>query len=214
MGITDRKEREKQELKDLILKEAKAVFLEEGYEKTSIRKIADRIEYSPTTIYLYFKDKSDLLLELHRQSFHQFFLVLSSVTNIEDPFERLIETGKRYIEYGIKNPEEYELKFQLKAPLEALECKNEIWSDGQKAICFVQEIVDRCIDAGYFSKSMDSESMSIMLWAEVHGLVTLYNSNRLDMFKHKKEVSTVIGEAFNLFIKFLQTVAQHKTRIL
>ncbi len=136
------------------------------------------------------------------------------MTNIEDPFERLIETGKRYIEYGIKNPEEYELKFQLKAPLEALECKNEIWSDGQKAICFVQEIVDRCIDAGYFSKSMDSESMSIMLWAEVHGLVTLYNSNRLDMFKHKKEVSTVIGEAFNLFIKFLQTVAQHKTRIL
>ena len=52
MGITDRKEREKQELKELILKEAKAVFLEEGYEKTSIRKIADRIEYSPTTIYL------------------------------------------------------------------------------------------------------------------------------------------------------------------
>ena len=71
MGITDRKEREKQELKDLILKEAKAVFLEEGYEKTSIRKIADRIEYSPTTIYLYFKDKSELLLELHKQSFHQ-----------------------------------------------------------------------------------------------------------------------------------------------
>ena len=204
MGITDRKEREKQELKELILKEAKAVFLEEGYEKTSIRKIADRIEYSPTTIYLYFKDKSELLLELHKQSFHQFFNVLSSVSTISDPFERLVQTGKRYIEYGIKNPEEYELKFQLKAPLAALECKNEIWSDGQQAICFVQSIVDNCIEAGYFSKSMDSQSMSIMLWAEVHGLVTLYNSNRLDMFQLDKNVQHLVDEAFNLFVQFLQ----------
>ena len=204
MGITDRKEREKQELKDLILKEAKAVFLEEGYEKTSIRKIADRIEYSPTTIYLYFKDKSELLLELHKQSFHQFFNVLSTVSTISDPFERLVQTGRRYIEYGIKNPEEYELKFQLKAPLAALECKNEIWSDGQQAICFVQSIVDNCIEAGYFSKSMDSQSMSIMLWAEVHGLVTLYNSNRLDMFQLDKNVQHLVDEAFNLFVQFLQ----------
>ncbi len=210
MGITDRKEREKQELKDLILKEAKAVFLEEGYEKTSIRKIADRIEYSPTTIYLYFKDKSELLLELHKQSFHQFFNVLSSVSTISDPFERLVQTGKRYIEYGIKNPEEYELKFQLKAPLAALECKNEIWSDGQQAICFVQAIVDNCIEAGYFSKSMDSQSMSIMLWAEVHGLVTLFNSNRLDMFQLDKNVQHLVDEAFNLFVQFLQMYA-HKT---
>jgi AcrR family transcriptional regulator len=204
MGITDRKEREKQELKELILKEAKAVFLEEGYEKTSIRKIADRIEYSPTTIYLYFKDKSELLLELHKQSFHQFFNVLSSVSTISDPFERLVQTGRRYIEYGIKNPEEYELKFQLKAPLAALECKNEIWSDGQQAICFVQSIVDNCIEAGYFSKSMDSQSMSIMLWAEVHGLVTLYNSNRFDMFQLDKNVQHLVDEAFNLFVQFLQ----------
>lgn len=204
MGITDRKEREKQELKELILKEAKAVFLEEGYEKTSIRKIADRIEYSPTTIYLYFKDKSELLLELHKQSFHQFFNVLSTVSTISDPFERLVQTGRRYIEYGIKNPEEYELKFQLKAPLAALECKNEIWSDGQQAICFVQSIVDNCIEAGYFSKSMDSQSMSIMLWAEVHGLVTLYNSNRLDMFQLDKNVQHLVDEAFNLFVQFLQ----------
>lgn len=210
MGITDRKEREKQELKDLILKEAKAVFLEEGYEKTSIRKIADRIEYSPTTIYLYFKDKSELLLELHKQSFHQFFNVLSSVSTISDPFERLVQTGKRYIEYGIKNPEEYELKFQLKAPLAALECKNEIWSDGQQAICFVQAIVDNCIEAGYFSKSMDSQSMSIMLWAEVHGLVTLFNSNRLDMFQLDKNVQHLVDEAFNLFVQFLQMYV-HKT---
>jgi AcrR family transcriptional regulator len=205
MGITDRKEREKQELKDLILKVAKEVFLEEGYEKTSIRKIADRIEYSPTTIYLYFKDKNDLLLELHRQSFHQFFQVLSSVMDVADPMERLIATGKKYITYGIQNPEAYELKFLLKSPLEALECKNEIWADGERALHFVQAIVEECIRMGYFDPRLDAESMSILLWSQVHGLVTLSNRNRLDMYKHKKEVSALIEEVFSLFVDFIRS---------
>ncbi len=205
MGITDRKEREKQELRDQILQAAKELFLEEGYEKTSIRKIADRIEYSPTTIYLYFKDKNELLLELHREAFGKFFEMLSSVISIEDPYDMLIEVGKRYIEYGIINPSAYELKFKLKAPLEALECKNEIWADGEKAICFVQAIVDRCIDKGYFPKKTDSEAMSVMLWGQVHGLVSLYNDNRLDMFKLRKDVRGVIDDAFQVFTQILGT---------
>lgn len=120
MGIPDRKEREKQELRDLILKEARALFLEEGFEKTSLRKIAERIEYSPTTIYLYFKDKNELFLALHEESFQRFFSALSSVASVPDPFERLTALGRAYIEYGINNPEEYDLKFLLKAPLETL----------------------------------------------------------------------------------------------
>ena len=57
---------------------------------------------------------------------------------------------------------------------------------------------------------MDSQSMSIMLWAEVHGLVTLFNSNRLDMFQLDKNVQHLVDEAFNLFVQFLQMYA-HKT---
>jgi AcrR family transcriptional regulator len=53
MGISDRKEREKQEMKQLIIDAAMRMFVEDGYEKTSIRNIADKIEYSPGTIYLY-----------------------------------------------------------------------------------------------------------------------------------------------------------------
>ena len=60
MGIAERKEREKMEMHDRILQAATVMFLEDGYEKTSIRNIADKIEYSPATIYLYFKDKDEL----------------------------------------------------------------------------------------------------------------------------------------------------------
>ena len=62
MTITTRKERQKEELKGKILQAAKELFMEKGFEDTSIRNIAEKIEYSPTTIYLYFKDKDDIFL--------------------------------------------------------------------------------------------------------------------------------------------------------
>ncbi|HQW03934.1 MAG TPA: helix-turn-helix domain-containing protein, partial [Saprospiraceae bacterium] len=65
MGINERKERERDAVKDLILSAAREIFLAEGYENTSIRKIATKIEYSPGIIYNHFKDKNDLLLALH-----------------------------------------------------------------------------------------------------------------------------------------------------
>ena len=57
MGIKERQVRQKEVLRQDILDAARDLFIEEGYENTSMRKIAERIEYSPTTIYYYFKDK-------------------------------------------------------------------------------------------------------------------------------------------------------------
>src|SRR5262244_2221370 len=60
MGVMERRIREKQALRQEILDAARELFVTEGYENVSMRKVAERIEYSPTTIYLYFKDKADL----------------------------------------------------------------------------------------------------------------------------------------------------------
>src|ERR687885_1755275 len=61
MGVQERRAREKQELRQEILDAARELFIREGFENVSMRKIADKIEYSPTTIYLHFQDKADLL---------------------------------------------------------------------------------------------------------------------------------------------------------
>ena len=204
MGISDRKDREKKELNDLILKEARALFLQEGFEKTSIRKIADRIEYSPATIYLYFKDKNELLLALHQESFTHLFEALSSVASVPDAFERLIALGRAYIEYGLKHPEEYDLMFMLSAPLEALECKQEIWCDGQKAIDLVKMMVEDCKQNGYFKPDVDAEIAAIMLWAQVHGIVSLHLKHRFNMFEGK-DLPILIDDTFKLFTRTLQS---------
>ena len=64
MGISERKEREKLEMRRKIVDVAKDLFIHEGFEKTSIRQIAEKIEYSPATIYLYFKDKTEIFQEI------------------------------------------------------------------------------------------------------------------------------------------------------
>ena len=69
MGISDRKEREKRELRTKIIEATTKLLVEEGYEKTTIRKVAEAIEYSPRTVYLYFKDKDSLLMEIIEEGF-------------------------------------------------------------------------------------------------------------------------------------------------
>ena len=61
MGVAERRAREKEELRQEILTAAREMFVEEGFANVSMRRIADKIEFSPTTIYLYFQDKSGLL---------------------------------------------------------------------------------------------------------------------------------------------------------
>lgn len=136
MGITERKEREKEEMRLLILKAARKLFLEQGFEKTSVRNIADAIEYSPATLYLYYKDKNELLFAVHEEAFLKLMEELSSVKDIKEPFERLVEMGHRYIKYAIENPELYDLMFIMTAPMETLACRDEIWEDGLSLLAY------------------------------------------------------------------------------
>ena len=69
MGIAERRTRHKASLRNEILDAARALFVEEGYDAVSMRKVAQRIEYSPTTIYLYFKDKGELFQAICEEMF-------------------------------------------------------------------------------------------------------------------------------------------------
>ena len=71
-----------------ILETAKQIFIEEGFEKASIRAIADRIEYSPATIYLYFKDKNELFFSVHEMGFEKLIEEMTTaIQGINDPLE-------------------------------------------------------------------------------------------------------------------------------
>jgi AcrR family transcriptional regulator len=171
MGIKERKERKKDEIRSAILEESLKLFHEEGYANITMRQIAKKIEYSPTTIYLYFKNKDEIFYELHNLGFEKFSAAQESLLTIKDPFERLIEHAKKYIQFAIENQEYYDIMFIMRnVGLYIKEEKD--WSQGTKTYNFLRMNVEDCMKAGYFGgQSLDVIVFS--MWSYVHGIASL-----------------------------------------
>ncbi len=87
MGISERRERERHEVRRKILDAARELFMIEGYERVTMRRIADAIEYSPTTIYHHFEDKDDLVNALCHEEFAQLLSALDLRDRAGDPVQ-------------------------------------------------------------------------------------------------------------------------------
>lgn len=180
MGITERKEREKLELRDQILLAAKDILAREGQEKLSIRKIASQIEYSPGTIYLYFKDKDEIVYELMQMGFQLMTQAMGEQLLVVDPVVRVRTIGEAYINFGLNFPDWYDLMFNSHQPIKHLErCQSE-WGHGfqlfEALVTTCREIMEKC-DLPATSPRV----LALMLWSSVHGLVNLALSQRLEM---------------------------------
>src|ERR1700757_2609359 len=116
MGVRERREREKSETRDKILDAARELFVSEGYEGVSMRKVAEKIEYSPTAIYVHFHDKQELFLELCHADFRRLAESFAQLAKITDPIERLRRIGRAYIEFGLENPNHYRMMFMTAHP--------------------------------------------------------------------------------------------------
>ena len=105
MGIRERKKRDARNMRKRILKVAMDLFARGGYENVSMRRIADKIEYSPGTIYRYFQNKDDIMLQLCYQGFEQLLSRQLELERISDPLERLSAAGQYYVAFALENPE-------------------------------------------------------------------------------------------------------------
>lgn len=185
MGIDERKERERLEMRQRILQAALGLFVKDGIESTSMRGIAKAIEYSPGTLYLYFKDKEELLNALFQEIFTDFGHVLSQDRALTDPMERMMATGYRYVEFAMKNPVRYELMFMMrhKAMTNPFNCEvpnSDFDLFKEPSFQHLIGTVQGLHDAGYELKS-DIPSTAMMAWIGVHGLVSLYMRGFMNM---------------------------------
>jgi len=174
MSITERKAKEKEELRALILQGAKKLFIENGIEQTTIRNIADEISYSVGTVYVYFKDKDSILHELHTLGFKQLGGEMRVLTSVANPMERLAAIGRVYVRFAMDNPDMYDLMFNMKAPMEFLKkIEEEEWNEGKATFNVLKSTVEQCMAHGYF-KGHQLEALSFMIWSTVHGMCSLY----------------------------------------
>ena len=149
MGITERKEKQRQELRKMILDASMKLFVEEGFEKVSVRKIAEIIEYSPTTLYLYFKDKNEILYELCELGFQKMAEYNKDLAQIKNPLLRLHQMGENYLRFGLTYPEYYDLMFIQPAPMEVLRRQNcSEWDSADANINALRELIKECMEEG------------------------------------------------------------------
>src|SRR5580658_258236 len=114
MGVKERREREKTALREEILDAARDLFIKEGYESLSMRRIAEKIEYSPTTIYLYFRDKDDLIRQVCQETFSMLIQILQSLhLDHENPLVGLRKAGYAYVQFGLEHPDHYRAAFVM-----------------------------------------------------------------------------------------------------
>ncbi|SEO20896.1 transcriptional regulator, TetR family [Flavobacterium sp. CF108] len=203
MSTAERKAREKEALKSLILKGAKKLFLERGIEQTTIRNIADEIDYSVGTVYVYFKDKNAILHDLHSIGFQELGGYFKELFAIKDPMERIQKMGFMYIKFALENPEMYDLMFNLKAPMEFLEkSENENWNEGANTFNYVKKTIKECIDKGHF-KEHNVEPLSFMIWSLVHGMCCLEIRQRTKGVKFSNP-DTILFDGYNEYLKIIK----------
>ena len=164
--------REKEQLQQQILGAARELFVNEGYENVSMRKIADKIEYSPTTIYLYFKDKADLLDSVCQETLLTLLNTLDELKKDKsDPVETLRKSGQVYVAFGLKYPQDYKLTFVIRPQFQKGLGLQE-GSIGEKVFNYLREMVAECIQQQIF-RQVDTETTSQVMWSAVHGITLL-----------------------------------------
>jgi len=198
MGITERKEKQKTELKKMILDASMKLFIEEGFEKVSIRRIADLIEYSPTTVYLYFKDKNEILFHLHQEGFRKMQDYNKNLLQIKNPLLRLHKMGENYLHFGLENPEYYDLMFLQSAPMETILCSSGDceWIEGDKALDQLRIILSECMENGLIVKG-DVNAVAMVIWGMVHGLVSLAIRRRFEKLVPEGQVYMMMEQSLN-----------------
>jgi len=146
MGVKDRSARQKTFLRQQILDAARELLVRDGYEKLSMRRVAERIDYSPTAIYLHFKDKQELVSSLCDETFARLIRELETLPDeCPDPVARLRKGMERYIAFGLKHPDHYLPAFVLPVPAH-LDPKRKddamsSESSGMRAFAFLRECI-------------------------------------------------------------------------
>lgn len=203
MGISERKEKQKAELKQQILDASVKLFSEHGYDGVTIRKIADIIQYSPTTVYLYFKDKNEILFELHEIGFRKMQEFNRDIFEIHNPLLRLHKLGENYIRFGLEYPEYYDLMFIQSSPMECIQDMNSCsWQGGDTALNHLKAILQECVDKKMI-KPADTNTMAMVIWAMVHGLVSLAIRRRFEKLYDEKDVIPAMIKSLNWMMNVL-----------
>jgi AcrR family transcriptional regulator len=191
-----RRERLKFEIRQEILDAARDLFVKEGFQLVSMRKIADKIGCSPGTLYLHFKDKASILQAICVETFTKLDAAMGKINDdvTADPMERLRRGGRMYVQFGLDHPQHYLVTFAIQDHSYA-EVEETSMQAGLQSFECLKHAVRQCVNAG-LTQSKDVDEIAQSLWAIKHGLVMLLiTQSSFPFIERQRLIDSVIGIA-------------------
>lgn len=133
-----------------------------------MRKLAEKIGYSPGTIYLHFADREDLLNCLIDEAFDKLLAVLEEVHDGTDAVQSLKNKMRAYVDFGLRFPTHYHFAFVMRPTGRAVT----VAVRPHASFDVLRSAVGRCVEQRRF-QSPDVETTSQVLWATIHGITSL-----------------------------------------
>jgi AcrR family transcriptional regulator len=172
-------EKEEKSLRRAILDTARQLLTTVGYARLSMRNIAGKIGYSATSIYLYFESKDDLVHALIDEGVDLLNERLTEANaSSEAPEERLESMCKAYVAFGLERPEYYEIMYVLH-PEYIKRYPVEKYRKARRNLEIMASAVKDGMQSGAF-KEVDPMLAANLAWTQLHGVVTLLSSERVD----------------------------------
>ena len=174
MGVKERRQRERTQIREKILDAALEVFANEGADGLTMRALADAIEYSPPVIYAHFRDKDAVIRELCYRRLREMAKAFAAFGAL-DPVERLRRIGYSYVDFALEHPSHFRFMFLSIHPLPD---DDETAKDDpeRNAYAFLKQTVKDGLAAGAFRPEYtDAEEIAQICWGSAHGVVALHN---------------------------------------
>lgn len=192
MGVKERKQRERTEVRERILDAALEFFATEGVEGVTMRALADAIEYSPPVIYSHFRDKDAIIRELCNRQLRALAKHFGSIAAVADPVERLRSIGRSYVDFGLEHPSHFRFMFLTAHPLPPDAADDLHRGDPQEdAYAFLKHTVEAAIASGQLRPEFsDAEELTQICWAAAHGVVALQNVKGSDSWMDWRDART------------------------
>jgi AcrR family transcriptional regulator len=175
MSSQARKAREKSRLRDRVLDAARDLFIQHGFEAVTMRRIAEKVEYTPTALYFHFHNKTALLQALSDREGLALGVEFGKLRSLKDPIERVRRMGETYMQFGLAEPNRYRLLFMTPQP--ALSPEQSAIRRGDPeldAYALLVQTIAEAMAAGLLQPQYsDAEQVAQLLWSAMHGFVSL-----------------------------------------
>ena len=149
------------------------LYLREGIEGFSMRKLARELGVTAPSLYRHYDSKESLLIAVVEEAHRLFAQRLYRALRARTPHERMHRAGAEYIEFALNNPHLYEMLYVSPHMLGMEEFPERILDTCAATGQFWQDRVRECMEAGLLRRG-DPEEVSMTMWAHAHGLVTIF----------------------------------------